>query len=65
MPKTKLDKQYLWKGKFYGPGEVEFPTEAIAAFKLAKEQEEQSQELPSVEAEGTASPTTKPPKAKP
>lgn len=77
MPKTKLDKQYLWKGKFYGPGEVEFPSEAITSFELAsqlsggsfpqkrgaKEKEEQSE--PEPPAEGSASPTTKTPKVKP
>lgn len=25
MPKARLDQTYVYKGKYYGPGEVDFP----------------------------------------
>lgn len=34
MPKVKLDKQYLWNGTSYEPGEVEVPEKMVSAYNL-------------------------------
>lgn len=34
MPKVKLDKQYLWSGVTYGPGEVHVPDKFLQAYNL-------------------------------
>lgn len=37
MPRVNLDKENLWQGKSYGPGEVEIPDDLAVALGLAPE----------------------------
>lgn len=68
MPKVKLDKQYLWNGTSYEPGEVEVPEKMVSAYNLTpltppipNAEEPAVQDPPSEE----VPPSTPPSKAKP